>query len=283
MTPNDFPHIDHAVATDTWTAEALAELDNLVNDIENGRRIYKRFHARGARPLAKGNRRATKASIVLRNSPGAGGETQRLTALQRRLRDEAVSLAQERTIEHWARAEGIWFDNVELHLSRLQILANHSSEAIVYFNGGYTLAKMVSLSHFLNPMFAIDRIILHNMFFPDTAITVVGFGRTQYGEFQIVVNQPFIVGIKPEFDDIKTVIERYGFQQYKLTTYRNDHYLISDLHQGNVLHVTDFQERPLYMSDGTPLLAFIDTDMRFNTPDQGKDGKYVVDNGIVEV
>ncbi len=120
------------------------------------------------------------------------------------------------------------------------------------------------------------------MYFPDTSIKVEGFGRTDYGDFQIIVSQPFVIGIKPELDDIKKVIELYGFTQQRTpTTYKNDHYVISDLHQGNVLHVTDFYGNPLYMSNGLPLLAFIDTDMRFNTPDQGKDGKYVVDNGIV--
>ena len=120
------------------------------------------------------------------------------------------------------------------------------------------------------------------MFFPDTALTIGGFGRLNYGEFQIIVSQQFIIGIKPELDDIKKkVIELYGFiQQRTPTTYKNDYYIISDLHQGNVLHVTDFFGKPLYMSNGLPLLAFIDTDMRLNTPDQGKDGKYVVDNGI---
>lgn len=273
--------ISKAVATDKWDNAALTELNNLINDIENGKRIYKRFSLGSAQTFRNRDSRATKASIILRESTDASSTTQRLTKLRRRLRDEAVSPTQERIIQAWAKAEGFWYDDVAQYVENHKILANHSSEAIVYFNNSYKITKTISLSHFQNPQFAIDRIILHNMFFPDTALTIRGFGRSNYGEFQIIVSQQFIIGIKPKLDDIKKVIELYGFiQQRTPTTYKNDYYIISDLHQGNVLHVTDFFGKPLYMSNGLPLLAFIDTDMRLNTPDQGKDGKYVVDNGI---
>lgn len=277
-----YSYLDRAISTLAWDNAALTELNNLVKDIENGKRIFKRFCKRGSYAFKSSGSRATKASIILRESSDASCTTQRLTKLRRRLRDEAVRPTQERIIETWSRAEGFWYDDVAKYVENHRILANHSSEAIVYFGGSYTLTKTISLTHFDNPQLAIDRIILHNMYFPDTAIKVEGFGRTDYGDFQIIVSQPFVIGIKPELDDIKKVIELYGFTQQRTpTTYKNDHYVISDLHQGNVLHVTDFYGNPLYMSNGLPLLAFIDTDMRFNTPDQGKDGKYVVDNGIV--
>lgn len=273
--------IDRAIATGEWSQEALTELDNLINDIENGRKVFKRFPQAATATFGRGNRLATKAAVVLRASTPTSGSTQRLTKLRRRLRDEAVSPAQERLIEQWARAENCWSENVENTVNQYRLLTNHSSEALVYYNVK-TVIKTVSLSHFQNPQFAVDRIILHNFFFPSTAIIVRGFGRNVNGEFEIIVEQPFVMGIKPELEQIQTVIERIGFvQQRTPTTYKNDYFIISDLHQGNVLHVVDLQDNPLFDSDGTPLLAFIDTDMRLNTPDQGKDGKWVLDNRIV--
>ncbi len=274
----------------------MTELDNLLNDIENGRKRYKRFEflENQADDCKENNRRAIQASIILRGSTDPSSTNQRLTKLQRRKRDQEAIARQEQLIEQWARAEGIWFNDLSDAIKDKQLLANHSSEAVVYYKDNM-VTKIVALSHFLNPQLAIDRIVLHNIFFPATPIRIVGFGYDE-GErffcnemndnntFRIVVEQPFVRGIKPTLEQIKTDIESFGFvQQKKPTSFITDYYIVSDLHEGNVIHVTGENGEPLYYDDGNPILAYIDTDMRLNTPDQGKDGKYKIDNEIIEI
>ena len=45
--------IDRAIATGEWSQEALTELDNLINDIENGRKVFKRFPQAATATLAE--------------------------------------------------------------------------------------------------------------------------------------------------------------------------------------------------------------------------------------
>lgn len=40
---------------------------------------------------------------------------------------------------------------------------------------------------------ALDRITIYNAVFPETSLKVEGFGRTDSGDFSILVRQPFIL------------------------------------------------------------------------------------------
>ena len=51
-------------------------------------------------------------------------------------------------------------------------------EAKVYDHGS-TLIKSIGLDYFILPIFALDRIALHNTYFPETRLTVLGFGRSK--------------------------------------------------------------------------------------------------------
>lgn len=281
---NSLSLVDNAIATGEWNNEALAQLDNLITDIQNGKvqfRRYKEVQRDGSeRKYESDGRTAQAAAIVLRGEASTSSTKQRLTKLQRRRRDEADSPRQERVIEDWAKASGIWYDDVADAVKDLSLLSNHSTEAIVY-DSGETVTKTISLEHFHTPQLAVDRIILHNQLFPETALTIKGFGRDANGDFQIVVEQPFVKGVKPTIEQIKEYVERKGFNQQKTpTTYKNDDYILSDLHEGNVIHKTDKNDTPLYYENGVPMLMFIDTDMWLNTPDMGRDGTYEIDNTI---
>ena len=60
-----YSYLDRAISTLAWDNAALTELDNLVKDIENGKRIFKRFCKRGSYAFKSSGQRATKASIIL--------------------------------------------------------------------------------------------------------------------------------------------------------------------------------------------------------------------------
>ena len=269
MTPNDFPHIDHAVATDTWTAEALTELDNLVNDIENGRRIYKRFPSAATRGFVAGGRANEAAAILLATRNCASG-AHTLSFAERYERDQREQPVQERIIEHWARAAGIWHDNLDGIDGKIQIA--EGGEAKVFSNGSGILTKILSTAYFITPQFALDRITLHNTLFPAADMKVNGFGRSSDCEFQFVVEQPFIQGFHISTDEIKGYMEKSGFHKTSKdygNTYVTPYLYVSDLHDENVLKT----------SNGN--LIVIDADVRWNTPELHRGGRFVIDNEIV--
>lgn len=97
-------------------------------------------------------------------------------------------------IEQWARAVGCWTDNVDTEFENIfGIQLAEGGEAHVYDNGA-SIVKRIGLDYFVLPMLAFDRITLHNTLFPSTKMTVIGYGATTEGEFQILVQQQFIHG-----------------------------------------------------------------------------------------
>ena len=84
-------------------------------------------------------------------------------------------------------------------------------EAKVYDHGA-TLVKSIGLDYFIQPILALDRISLHNAYFPETTLTVLGFGRTTDGEFKIIVEQPFIEGTHVSDEEIADYMRKMGFE-----------------------------------------------------------------------
>lgn len=99
------------------------------------------------------------------------------------------------------------------------------------------------------------RISLHNAYFPETGLTVLGFGRNEENEFFIVVEQSFIQGSQMTDQEIADFMDKMGF---KLINPRNwtfatpDIYL-SDMHDENVIR----------SAQGN--IFVVDCDIRINT------------------
>ena len=129
-------------------------------------------------------------------------------------------------------------------------------EAKVYDHGS-TLIKSIGLDYFLQPILALDRISLHNAYFPETRLTVIGFGRNNKGEFKIIVEQPFIEGVHISDKEILTYMKNLGFELRNPHnwTYTTPEIYLSDMHDENVLK-SDY---------GT--IFVVDCDIRINTPE----------------
>lgn len=128
-------------------------------------------------------------------------------------------------------------------------------EARVYDNGT-TLVKSIGLDYFVQPIFALDRISLHNTYFPETSLSVVGFGRTSDGEFKIIVEQPFIKGNRVSDEEIVTFMQAMGFElrNPRNWTYATPEIYLSDMHDENII------------KSETGIVFVIDCDIRINTP-----------------
>lgn len=128
-------------------------------------------------------------------------------------------------------------------------------EATVYDHGA-TLVKSIGLDYFVQPILALDRITLHNTYFPETTLYVLGFGRAD-GEFKIIVEQPFIKGTHVSDSEISTFAQNLGFKQInpKNWTYATAEIYLSDLHDENVIRS---EEGNIFV---------VDCDIRINTPE----------------
>ena len=129
-------------------------------------------------------------------------------------------------------------------------------EAHVYYKGN-TLVKSIGLDYYILPVLALDRISLHNAYFPETRLNVLGFGRTSEGDFQVIVEQPHIQGEQMTDEEIQQFAERMGFElrNPRNWTYTTPEIYLSDLHDENVIKSVNGN------------VFVIDCDIRINTPE----------------
>ena len=157
----------------------------------------------------------------------------------------------------WAKAVGVWIDDIdESFTNAFGERIAEGGEAIVYDHGA-TLVKTIGLDYFVEPILALDRISLHNAYFPETALTVLGFGRDAEGNFKIVVEQPFIKGNRMSDEEIAEYMRHMGFELHnpRNWTYATPEIYLSDMHDENVIR-----------SDSGNVFV-IDCDIRINTPE----------------
>lgn len=264
--------IRSVIESGKWTSESLTVLDNLIKDIENGKVTYKRFPQEASGGMYKGGTANATASILL-SSNESSSRNASLSVSERYERDKRQQPIQERIIESWAKAKGIWHDNLDT-IEGKELFAE-GGEAKVFANDGDTnVIKILSTEYFITPQFALDRITLHNTLFPEAALKIIGFGRNSKGEFQFLVEQPFIQGTYATQAEIDKFITKAGFTKStkdKGNTFITDDLYVSDLHDENVIKTPNGN------------LIVIDADIRLNTPELNRNGKYVINNDIASM
>lgn len=165
-------------------------------------------------------------------------------------------------IEAWAKREGLWTDNVDESLSRnLGNEIAEGGEAKVYDHGA-TLIKSIGLDYYILPILALDRISLHNAYFPETRLNVIGFGRDAGNKFKIIAEQPFIEGGRMSDGEIQTFMANMGFALInpRNWTYATPGIYLSDMHDENVIK-----------SDAGTVFV-VDCDIRINIPQLNANG-----------
>jgi len=208
----------------------------------------------GGEPEAgeRSGRLLAEASAIGR---GVEGRVQESTRVRRK---EAESQAR---LTDYAKKNGIWHDDVEHELD-----ARYGSgegqkntdggEAVVWFDRKRGVAvKAIGLDYYGSPTLALERVELHNKYFPDTKLSIVGFGEVKdligkngevelYGRpFNIIAEQPLVDSTR---ELTKTEIrQRLEAQGFKFLKDRGDAGLdmetpdgkaiVSDLHERNVL------------------------------------------------
>ena len=102
-------------------------------------------------------------------------------------------------------------------------------------------------------------------------MTVLGFGSTTAGEFQILVQQQFIHGSRVTEMEIQKYAESLGFQLVnpRNWTYATPYVYLSDMHDENIIKTPQGN------------LLVIDCDIRINTEELKCGGVRTLTNRIV--
>ncbi len=267
MTNHDFWMSIAEIINEGFTSEGLAKLDDYAEKFSTGEILYKRFSPSEQYGCCQGGTIHVIASLL------AGAEVspnQLSTPKGSFKREQQLAEIQENRIESWAKAYGCWIENPnEEYEKNLGDMIAQGGEAIVYDNGN-TVLKTIGLDYFIQPIFALDRISLHNAFFEETEMKVLGFGRNKNKEFLVIVTQPFIHGSMLRDKEIAYFVKRMGFKLINPKNWSfatNDVYL-SDMHDENVL----------YSPNGH--FCVIDCDIRINTPELRAGGTRKLTNNI---
>lgn len=268
MTNSDFWESIGIIIGNGYTPEGLTKLEEYAEQFITGRWLFQRFSSFEQHGCSKGGASHVIASIIAGAEDKTDYVAQGVVGFKRELQQAAK---QAERIEGWAKAAGIWIDDIDNTLTKS--LGSHiaeGGEAKVY-DSGSLMIKTIGLDYYLLPIHALDRISLHNTYFPETSLVVIGFGRDEEGYFKILVEQPFIEGLKVKEEAIPGYMEKMGFKlrNPRNWTYSNSDIYLSDVHDENVLK----------SASGT--IFVIDCDIRLNTPNLKLGGRRVFSTQVV--
>ena len=255
MNNADFWKSVRDIITEGFTPKGLQMLDYYAELFISGRLVYQRFSPLEQHGCAAGGETHVIASLLA----GAEDSTDSVhsTPLNDFQRECQRGAKQEEYIERWAHAVGCWNENVDDLLSAsLGEKIAEGGEAIVY-DHGVNIVKSIGLDYFIQPILALDRISLHNAYFPETCMTVIGFGRSFDGAFKVIVEQPFIEGDHVSDEEIGEYVRNMGFElrNPRNWTYASPSIYLSDMHDENVIR----------SKEGN--IFVVDCDIRINTPE----------------
>ena len=175
------------------------------------------------------SKEAAAATYIARRSTGADSS-------QRGDACDQSDVQAESLIEQLARSNGFWYDCTDRILRhKYGNPIAFGSEASVYLDIERNLVvKAIDMETYGSLLPALYRVVIHNSLFPEASLNVVGFGRSQFGLFEIVAEQPYIRGRYSTFEEIKAELIRLGAKEQG-GDFVTDRYFISDIKPKNAI------------------------------------------------
>lgn len=241
------------IKEDGFSPEGLKKLELYAEQFEEGQFLYKRFSPAEQHGCSTGGCTHVIATLLTGAEVATSGIVE---GSFQNFKDELeFAKKQIETIKNWALQQGLWINDTEEFLNKHigEIIAE-GGEAKVY-DGGTKVIKSIGLDYFIHPIYGLDRITLHNTYFPETYLKVIGFGESK-GEFKIIVEQPYIIGYPVTDKEIQNFLEKLGFKLHnsKNWTYYTPEIYLSDMHDENIVK----------SQSGT--FFVLDCDIRLNAP-----------------
>ncbi|MBQ7425648.1 MAG: hypothetical protein IJV20_00090 [Prevotella sp.] len=144
-------NISEAIATEGFSKRVLHNIDEYVNDIQNGTEDFPRFNLSEHAGLSKGGAPLIGASIVACYATASLTASRNAEGSQGSPANWEIDELQERLIEQWARAANLWEDNSEQILTaEFGPMIAQGAEAKVYYRDGDGLMRIVLTQPYVN-------------------------------------------------------------------------------------------------------------------------------------
>lgn len=267
MTNDEFWLSVKRIIDDGFSEEGLLKLEEYAENFISGVLVYKRFSPAEQYGCNAGGPNHVIASILAGAEVGSDKLIAPVGSFQR---EKQCAQEQARRLKEWAIKSKCWIaDTDETIPYSLGKEIAQGGEALVYDNG-LMLTKVIGLDYFIQPVLALDRITLHNAYFPQTSMRVIGFGENNSHDFVIIVEQTFIQGTRMSDDEVEEYALKLGYRivDKESWTYATDDVYLSDLHDENVL-----------LSAGGNVFV-IDCDIRINAPYLNAGGHRMLTNYV---
>ena len=179
-----------------------------------------------------------EAKTILERRDGGANQAQQQASVGPQI--DADAERYEIDIQAWAKVNNIWFDDAtEVVEEQYGKRVGNGAESFVFCHDGHTVIKVRDITGYNNLLEALESIEIHNLLFPETAMGIVGFGRSD-GEFAIIFTQAFVEGEHPTNEEIQTYMHlKFGAVKDDSiiggTSYKTNEYLLQDLKPQNII------------------------------------------------
>ncbi|MBQ8656273.1 MAG: hypothetical protein IJ527_04365 [Prevotella sp.] len=242
-------HIFGMIAQEGFSDITLQEINNYVNDIQNGTENFFRFNLSEHAGLCTAGAPLIGASIVACYAAASITASSNAEGGQGSPANWEIDERQEQLIEQWAKAVNLWEENSEQFLvEEFGPMIAQGAEAKVYYKDGDTSVIKERCSIYSTTQKALDAIVLHNYLFPETAMNVIGFTRDSDGLMRIVLTQPYVNCLRlATKDEIDKMVAAKGFHDNwngQGVNYISDRLALEDMHPANVF-IDVVTEKPI--------------------------------------
>ena len=206
--------IYEAIDADGFRESTLQLIDEYINDIENGRANVSRFNEQEHAGLCKAGSALIGASIIASYARRSITASCNAEGREGGPFNWEIDEKQEKLIEQWAKAAGLWFDNSDSILQKnFGPMIAQGAEAKVYYRDGDPTVTKERTSIYSTTEKALDAIVLHNSFFPETAMNAFGFTRDSDNLFRVILTQPYVRCLRlATKDEIDQLVFEKGFE-----------------------------------------------------------------------
>jgi hypothetical protein len=125
----------------------------------------------------------------------------------------AIADEEETYLEDFAKAIDVWVDDADTKFGNFFDKGQEQSVYIDDKDGNVTtVTKLNDGSLSANWLEFLDRLALHNTYFPQTAYTLKGFGKTKEGNFVAITEQPYIKPVPTTEAKVAEHMKERGFE-----------------------------------------------------------------------
>ena len=238
-----------AISKGGFSAQTIEIIDNYIKQIVNGKTNLNQFDQKEHAGLCCAGEAFIGAYLVCNYAQSSLTAGEDAGAGKTGPANWQIDELQEKLVEQWATARGLWFTNAIYDIeAEYGPMIAQGAESMVYYKDGDTSVVKIRASIYATLGRAMESIIFHNSLFQETPISVVGFTRDQDRLFRTICTQPYIgckrLATKSEID---LMVGKKGFRDNgdgNGVNYIGDRLLLEDMHPANVF-IDTISESPI--------------------------------------